>query len=78
MKAIRDYYVQANLPDMVLKSKISLFEKHSDIATEFAEWIDTGIYKNDGITEQGYTAKKLSEISPLWDGEGAFTFLIQF
>ena len=77
MKAIRDYYVQANLPEMVLKSKISMFEKHSDIAAEFAEWIDTGVYKNNGITVQGYTAKSLSEISPLLDGEGAFSFLIQ-
>ncbi len=77
MKTIRDYYVQANLPDMVLKTKISEFEKHNDIAAEFAEWIETGKYRDNGVAEQGYTAKLLSELSPFLDGEGAFTLLIQ-
>lgn len=77
MKVIREYYSQADMPEMLLNSKIAMFEKHLDIAKEFEAWIKTGEYKIDGISEQGYTAKDLSEISPFLDGEGAFSLLIQ-
>ncbi len=77
MKVIREYYSQADMPEMFLNSKIAMFEKHLDIAKEFEAWIKTGEYKIDGVSEQGYTAKDLSEISPFLDGEGAFSLLIQ-
>ena len=55
-----------------------MFDKHKDIASEFEKWIKEKEYKMEGaVTVEGYTAKKLSEISDYLNGEGAFMMLVE-
>ncbi len=79
MKAIvENYYKQAGIMPLLLKSKMSKLEKHPDIMAEFVHWIDHLAYKETGcVCIEGYTAKMLSELSEFTDGEAAFMLLIE-
>ena len=57
---------------------ICKFEKKPDIAKEFEIWIKDNKYVSEGAVEvEGYTARKLAEISEYLNGEGAFLLLIE-
>ena len=75
---IRQFYEKNNLPKPIVEQKIAAFSRHSDIAEEFEQWITNKTYKaQDAVTIDGYTAKKLSELSEYLDGDGAFVLLIE-
>ena len=74
---IKNFYEENKIPAVLLKQKIAKFDKHLDIASEFEYWIQNKVYKPDGISEEGYTAKRLAEESEYMNGEGAFMMLIE-
>lgn len=75
---IRQFYEKNNLPKPIVEQKEAVFRRHSDIAEEFEQWITDRTYKAEGaVTIEGYTAKKLSELSEYLDGDGAFVLLIE-
>ena len=75
---IRQFYEKSNLPKPIVEQKVATFSRHSDIAEEFEQWITDRTYKAQGaVTVEGYTAKKLSELSEYLDGDGAFFLLIE-
>lgn len=76
MEQIKEYLTAAGLDEEFVERKISQYIKHIDIADEFAEWIASGQYKENGIQVEGYTAKQLSELSEYLVGEGSFSMLI--
>ena len=75
---IKEYYSKADIMPLLLKSKLSKFEIHLDIAEEFEYWIKNKSYiKENAISVNGYTAEKLASLSEYLDGEGAFMMLIE-
>ncbi len=77
-KVIREYYEKTHTLQSLFEQKIIKFEKHPDIMQEFEQWILNKQYKTEGaVSVLGYTAKKLSEISPYLKGEGAFILLME-
>ena len=75
---IRHFYEKTNLPKPIVEQKVAAFRRHSDIAEEFEQWITDKTYKTQGaVTIEGYTAKKLSELSEYLNGDGAFVLLIE-
>lgn len=75
---IKQFYENNKTPGFLIKKKLGMFEKHSDVASEFEYWIKNNDYKtNDAITVEGYTAKSLSEQSKYLAGEGAFVMMIE-
>ena len=77
-KIIEEYYAKAKVMPLLLKTKMAKLSKHSDIALELEYWIAEKKYKESNcVVVEGYTAKKLSEISQYLDGEGAFMLLIE-
>ena len=75
---IRQFYEKNNLPKPLVEQKVAAFSRHSDIAEEFEQWITDRTYKAQGaVTIEGYTAKKLSELSEYLNGDGAFVLLIE-
>lgn len=75
---IRQFYEKNNLPKPIVEQKVAAFSRHSDIAEEFEQWITDRTYKAQGaVTIEGYTAKKLSELSEYLNGDGAFVLLIE-
>ena len=76
VEQIKEYLTAAGLDEEFVERKISQYIKHIDIADEFAEWIASGQYKENGIQVEGYTAKQLSELSEYLVGEGSFSMLI--
>lgn len=75
---IRQFYEKNNLPKPIVEQKVAAFRHHSDIAKEFEQWITDRTYKAEGaVTIEGYTAKKLSELSEYLNGDGAFVLLIE-
>lgn len=75
---IRQFYEKNNLPSPIIDQKIAAFSRHNDIAEEFELWITDRAYKTQGaVTVEGYTAKKLSELSDYLNGDGAFIMLIE-
>lgn len=76
---IKQFYINNKIPKPILEQKIKKFERHQDIASEFVSWIKNRTYKEDGAVKvEGYTAKKISELSEYLDGDGAFDMLIEF
>ena len=75
---IRQFYEKNNLPKPIVEQKVAAFRRNSDIAEEFEHWITDRTYKAQGaVTIEGYTAKKLSELSEYLNGDGAFVLLIE-
>ena len=75
---IKKYYEENSIPASVLEQRMKAFARHDDISAEFENWIVNGVYKEDSaICVEGYTAKALSELSQLLNGEGAFQMLIE-
>ena len=75
---IRQFYEKNNLPKPIVEQKVAAFSRNNDIAEEFEQWITDRTYKAQGaVTIEGYTAKKLSELSEYLDGDGAFVLLIE-
>ncbi len=63
---------------MTIMKRPGSFEKHPDIAKEFAHWIRTREYtEKNCISVENYTAQKIAKLSELMDGEGAFSLLVQ-
>lgn len=77
-KIIEEYYAKAKVMPLLLKSKMAKLSKHPDIAAELEYWITEKQYKEGNcVVVEGYSAKKLSELSVYLDGEGAFMLLIE-
>lgn len=77
-KIIEEYYAKAKVMPLLLKSKMAKLSKHSDIAAELEYWITEKQYKEGNcVVVEGYSAKKLSELSVYLDGESAFMLLIE-
>ena len=75
---IRKYYEDNGAPKFLVEQKLKMFSRNKDIAKEFEEWIKCGEYKTTGaISETGFTAKRLAEMSKYLNGEGAFMMLIE-
>lgn len=75
---IRQFYEKNNLPNPIVEQKIAAFNRNRDISEEFEEWITDRTYRTkDAINVEGYTAKKLSELSDYLNGDGAFILLIE-
>ena len=75
---IKDFYSDNRIPKLLISQKLSKFEKNPDIAKEFEVWIRDNKFISEGAVEvEGYTAKKLVEISEYLNGEGAFLLLIE-
>lgn len=75
---IRHFYEKYNLPKPIVEQKVAAFARHRDIAKEFEQWITDRTYKKQGAVDvEGYTAKKLSELSEYLNGDGAFVLLIE-
>lgn len=75
---IKQYYEKSSLMPELIENKMARLEQHPDIINEFEYWIQNQKYVSDGcVTEQGYTAEKLSVLSEYLDGEGAFSLLIE-
>jgi len=49
VEQIKEYLTAAGLDEEFVERKISQYIKHIDIADEFAEWIASGQYKENGI-----------------------------
>ena len=75
---IKEYYSKAKIMPNLLNSKIEKFEKNEDIANEFAYWIENKKYLPDNcVIINGYTAEKLSHLSPYLVGEASFLLMIE-
>lgn len=74
---IEEFYKNSGTPSFLLSKKLSGFNMHPDIASEFEYWIIHKEFKNDGVEEYGYTAKNLASLSEYLHGEGAFVLLIE-
>lgn len=75
---INQFYEENRIPKPVLDQKLKKFDKHKDIVAEFETWIKERTYKTEGaVTVEGYTAKKLAELSAYLNGDGAFMLLIE-
>ena len=73
---IREFYKKNGFPERLIEHKVQSICKYPDIVEEFEEWIRTGTFREDrAVTIEGYTAKRLSEISAFLNGDGAFTVL---
>ena len=62
---------------LLLKQKLSKLQRNEDIQKECEYWIQHKEYMRNGISIEGYTAQKLSELSTYIDGEAAFMLLIE-
>ena len=77
-KIIEEYYTKAGITPLLLKQKMVKLSKYPDIAEELEYWITQNKYKEDEcVVIEGYSAKKISELSKYMNGEGAFMFLIE-
>ena len=77
-KRIVEFYKQSNLPKPIVSSNLRKFEQNDDIAEEFERWLTDKSFKTvDAVTIEGYTAKRISELSPFMNGDSAFLLLIE-
>lgn len=75
---IENFYEENKIQAMLLEQRRKKFDQNPDIAAEFEYWIKNRTYKEEGaVSIEGYTAKKLSEMSGYLEGEGAFMILIE-
>lgn len=75
---IKKFYEENKMPKPIVEQRLRHFEKHKDIAEEFEVWISERTYKTVGaVVVEGYTAKKLTEVSEHLNGDGAFMMLIE-
>lgn len=75
---IKQYYEKSTLMPELIEKKLARLEQHPDIRNEFEYWIQNQKYVSvDCVTEQGYTAEKLSALSEYLNGEGAFSLLME-
>lgn len=78
LNIIEGYYKSVGINPLLLKKKLAKLEKHSDIATEFAYWIENRNFKKDNCVKvANYTAESLAQLSDFLCGEGAFMLLIE-
>lgn len=75
--AIVEYYSQAPIVPYLLKQKMDMLQRNSDICDEFEYWILNNDYKPNGLVINGYSAKTLATMSGFLDGEGVFMLLIE-
>lgn len=76
-KLIEEYYKQAKVMPLLLNQKMNKLQRNEDIQKEFEYWIEHKEYVQNGVSIEGYTAQKLSELSAYIDGEAAFMLLIE-
>lgn len=75
---IKVFYEKTPIMPTLIQQKLDRFNANPDIKEEFEYWISEKKYKEAGaVNLQGYTAKKLAEMSPYMQGEGAFMVLIE-
>lgn len=75
---IRSYYEQSKILPALINKKMDALKRNPDILKEFEYWVENHKYSEiNCVTESGYTAKKLSELSEFLDGEAVFMLLIE-
>lgn len=73
---IKDYLLsKIGLSEKIADMTILKLARHKDIYLEFADYINTGIFPNNGLSIAGYTAEKLNNNYPL-SPLGAYNYLI--
>lgn len=78
LRTIEEYYKSVGVNPLLLRKKLIKLEKHPDIASEFAHWIEHKEFKTEGgLKVEGYTAKDLAAKSNFLYGEGAFMLMIE-
>lgn len=76
-RLIEEYYKKVKVMPLLLKQKMNKLQRNEDIQEEFEYWIEHKKYVQNGVSIEGYTAQKLSELSAYIDGEAAFMLLIE-
>lgn len=77
MEKIVDYLINnQGQKERLAKINAKKILKYEDIKSECEQWIDTGEYPEGGVTVEGYTAKKISEIANFMNGIGVYNFLV--
>ena len=74
---LENYYKDHGINPILLKQKISMFDRNKDIAAEFEYWIEHGEYSIGGCEVEGYSAKILGETFNKLKGEGSFILMIE-
>lgn len=75
---IKKFYEENKMPKQIVEQRLRQFEKHKDIAEEFEIWIRERTYKTVGaVVVEGYTAKKLTDVSEYLNGDGSFMMLME-
>ena len=78
MECILDYLENTKkLPKPVAQVLGKTLCKYTDIAREFAQWINTKEYPSqNALSVHGYTAKAVHEKAPFLDEVGVYSFLV--
>ena len=75
-KFIKYYIEEKKTTPVVANLLVKKLLKYEDIANEFSNYLDKRNYDFENALEiEGYTAKKISEISPL-DASGVYAFMV--
>ena len=75
-KILKYYIEEKKVTPVVANVLLKKILKYEDIANEFSMYLDTRSFDfENALVIEGYTAKKLSEISPL-DAAGVYAFMV--
>lgn len=77
MEKVINYLIEElNQSERVAKRNAAKLCKYEDIKNEFIEWTKSNIFEETGISVDGYTAKKISELAPFMNGVGVYSFMV--
>lgn len=77
MDKIINYLVnELKQTERAAKRNATKLSKYEDIKNEFEQWIKNQEYPEEGVTIEGYNAKKISEIASFMNGVGVYNFLV--
>lgn len=77
LEIVENYYRNIDGASVFMPEKLAKLRRNPDIMEEFAYWIQTRNYREQGVLAEGYTAKRLAGMLKYLDGEGAFMLLIE-
>lgn len=74
---IEKYFIEElNMSQSDAFARTTRINTYKDIAKEFAIWIDKRDFPKNGVSINGYNAKKIHEIAPSMNGAGVYNILI--
>ena len=75
-KILKYYLEEKKVTPVVANVLMKKILKYGDIANEFSMYLDTRSFRfENALVVEGYTAEKLSQISPL-DAAGVYAFMV--